>query len=155
MFISRGLLNHNFLLEISLFCIHSNPLLLMESAELFFKRCTMFIRTTESHHLDVLTAALSLALDSISYRCIYAENTEKVSPTQSSLAALQEEVRKWMSKVIGGQVFGSSATHSQVLKKSAAEIKVHGWSILMGLAYLFFLTIYGSGVEVISVSQMF
>ena len=96
---------------------------------------------TESHHLEVLTAALSLALDSIGYHscCIYAEKREKVSATQSCLTALQEEVRKWMSKVIGGQVFGSSATHSQVLKKSAAEIKVHGLSILMGLAYLFFL----------------
>ena len=96
----------------------------MKSSELFFKR---FIKMTKSHHLDVLTAALSLALDSIGYHsCIYAENTEKVSPTQSCLAALQEEVRKWMSRVIGGQVFGSSATNSQVLKKSAAEIKVHG-----------------------------
>ncbi len=99
---------------------------LLDSTTLFFKRCTMFVRTTlQQHKVSVITAAASLLCTTLQY--IQGEKERMCVQVFTDTSKL---LRDWISKtdVIGGRMFGSELIHRSnhfLFSLGSPEIEVH------------------------------
>ena len=97
----------------------------MESTVLLFERCTVIMKSSDDHCLQVLITVISNFLESFAY-----VHTANIPIIQTKIEAIQQLLRGWLSseKVVGGNMFGyhtvNYANEKNFLLMSHVEVKV-------------------------------
>ena len=117
----------------------------MESTALLFERCTVSMKSSDDHCLQVLRTVISNSLESMA--CLYTRpsfsiesglesrlvstnSSANMSVIQTKIEAIQPLLRSWLSseKVVGGNMFGYHPVYYQYernsLLMSHVEVKV-------------------------------
>ena len=101
----------------------------MESTVLLFEKCTVSMKSSDDHCLQVLRCVISNSLESIA---CYSSHTGNMSVIPPKIEGIQQLLQSWLSspEVVGGNMFGYHAVkypfqrNFSQLKKSHAEVKV-------------------------------
>ena len=114
----------------------------------------MYIKNSDSHHVEVLSAAVSLALNSIAYYMhVYVEDAEKLTRVKPSMEAMQLSLKDWVSSVVGSKMFGGEVTWrgKPAPRRSYIEINVIYTCVsLYNICVLFYIV----DLEAVSFSKM-
>ncbi len=106
---------------------------LMESTVLLFERCTVSMKSSDDHCLQVLRSVISNFLESIAcYSNVHTANMPIIPKHMpiipKHIEAIQQLLRSWLSSyaVVGGNMFGCHPVtyRSKFLSKSRVEVKV-------------------------------
>ena len=99
----------------------------MESTVLLFKTCTVSMKSSDDHCLQVFRSMISNSLESMA--CFSYVHTANMSIIQTKIEAIQQLLQSWLSfpEVVGGNMFGYRTVNyqSKFLWKSSVEVKVN------------------------------
>ncbi len=98
----------------------------MESTVFLFERCTVSMKSSDDHCLQVLRYVISNFLESIACYSYVHNGNMSILPKQ--IEAIQQLLQSWLSsyEVVGGNMFGSRPVkhQSKHLLKSSVEVQV-------------------------------
>ena len=101
---------------------------LMDCSRILVTKCSAHLSSPDSHCIQIMKTALSLALLTISvFDQHYPDSKQKKKDCKTKeLECLDEKVRSWNDKVIGKQMFGGNKQPlSSHLSRESQEIEVY------------------------------